>query len=617
MYNSPHHKFHIPVMGLSYTIDTPIKVARFGISSVISIVEDRLVEMMRSHYYPTINLPYQPISTNETDYRAKRITNYLNLVNTIVQAQVENLKKAAFEAGSELVKYFEMLPDTSALKKLYWQMTNTNDQPEKEKIETYLRTQIRPGNIDVNILTKPDRNNYNKNGELPEDSSDAVAALRGYAKSSLTNSSVIFSAGMNPRLYNYLGNCREFDANEDGGFTKKVIVKVSDYRSALIQGKYLAKKGIWVSEFRIESGLNCGGHAFATDGFLMGPILEEFKVNKQELSDALFKIYNPIQQKRSNRKFNHPPNMIFSAQGGIGTQGEDDFLHRHYNIQSTGWGTPFLLVPEATTVDDATLKLLSDAKEKDVVLSRNSPLGVRFFYLKGTSAEDEKLLRIKNGKPGSPCTEKHLASNTEFTKKPICTASHQYQKLKIAQLQSLDLPAQEYEKKLKDVVDKECLCVGLSNAAAINYEQVFIKKLNAVTICPGPNISNFSKVVSLQTMTDHIYGRKNIITGTSRPHMFIKELYLYIDYVKEQLEEGVNAEQFSKKKKYYASFYKNLRDGINYYRRLPGIADASRDQFVRNLYNADEELDLLNYQYGIDAENMTTNNKIEQACSFN
>ena len=602
-------------MGLAYTIDTPIKVARFGISSVISIVEDRLVEMMRSHYYPTINLTYEPISAHETDYRAKRITNYLNLVNTIVQAQVENLKKAAFEAGSELVKYFEMLPDNSALKKLYRQMMNTNDQPEKEKIETYLRTQIRPGNIDVNILTKPDRDNYNKAGGLPEDSSDAVAALRGYAKSNLTNSSVIFSAGMNPRLYNYLGTCSEFDANEDGGFTKKVIVKVSDYRSALIQGKYLAKKGIWVSEFRIESGLNCGGHAFATDGFLMGPILEEFKANKQELIDALFEIYNPVQQKKSSRKCNYPPNMIFSAQGGIGTQGEDDLLHGHYNIQSTGWGTPFLLVPEATTVDDATLKLLSDAKEKDVVLSRNSPLGVRFFYLKGTSAENEKLLRIKKGKPGSPCTEKHLASNTEFTKEPICTASHQYQKLKIAQLQSLDLPKQEFEKKLKDVTDKECLCVGLSNAAAINYEQVFIKKLNAVTICPGPNISNFSKVVSLQTMTDHIYGRKNIVTDTGRPHMFIKELYLYIDYLKEQLEEGGDAEQLSKKKKYYSSFYQNLRDGITYYQGLNDMPGISRYQFVKALFYADQELDSLNYRYGIDIENMKTNNKIVKACT--
>lgn len=596
---SPHHKFHIPVMGLAYTIDSPIKVARFGISSVISIVEDRLVEMMRSYYYPTLGLAYQPISTHEVDYRAKRTTDYLNLVNTIVQEQVEKLRNAAFEAGSEIVKYFEMLPDDNALKQLYRQMIKTGNQPEKEKIETYLRQEIKPGSIDVNIMTKTDRENYNKAGELIENGSDAVAALRGYVKSNLTNSSVIFSAGMNPRLYNYLENCKEFDVNEEGVFTKKVIVKVSDYRSALIQGKYLAKKGIWVSEFRIESGLNCGGHAFATEGYLMGPILEEFKSKKQELIDSLFEIYNAAQQKKNNRTFNCAPLMMFSVQGGIGTHEEDEFLHQHYNIESTGWGTPFLLVPEATTVDEDTLKLLCAAKEKDVVLSRNSPLGVRFHYLKGTSADNEKLKRISKGCPGSPCTEKHLAFNTEFTKEPVCTASHKYQKLKIAQLQSLQLPEAEYKKQLKDVLDKECLCVGLSNAAAINYKQTFVKKLNAVTICPGPNIVNFSKVVSLQTMTNHIYGRENIITNTNRPHLFIAELHLYINYLKEQLEEDIQPEQVSKKKKYFASFYQNLKDGIMYYRQLPGIADTSRDEFVKALGNAEKELDYLNYQYSI------------------
>ena len=82
---TPYHKFHIPVMGLAYTIDTPIKVARFGISSVISIVEDRLIEMMRKHYYPTIDQEYFPITSHEEDFRAKRITDYLNLINTIVQ----------------------------------------------------------------------------------------------------------------------------------------------------------------------------------------------------------------------------------------------------------------------------------------------------------------------------------------------------------------------------------------------------------------------------------------------------------------------------------------------------------------------------------------------------
>ncbi|NOT94064.1 hypothetical protein [Ferruginibacter sp.] len=602
MHYSPHHKFHIPVMGLAYTIDSPIKVARFGISSVISIVEDRLVEMMRSHYYPTINKEYQPIPTFEPDYRAKRITDYLNLVNAIVQEQVEKLKHAAFEAGSEIVKYFEMLPEDSTLKKMYRQMMNTTDQPEKKKIESYLRAQIKPGSIDVNIMTKVDRSNYNESGELLEDGSDAVAALRGFVKSDLVNSSVIFSAGMNPRLYNYLENCKELDVNEDGGFTKKVVIKVSDYRSALIQGKYLAKKGIWVSEFRIESGLNCGGHAFATEGYLLGPILEEFKKNKQELIDSLFEIYNAAVEKKTNKKFIYPPSMIFSVQGGIGNYEEDIFLHKHYSIESTGWGTPFLLVPEATTVDEKTLELLCAAKEKDVVLSGNSPLGVRFHYLKGTTSEKEKLARISKGKPGSPCTEKHLALNTEFTKDPICTASQKYQQLKIAQLQSLNLPEAAYKKQLNDVLDKECLCVGLSNAAAINYNQTFIKKMDAVNICPGPNIANFSQVVSLQTMTDHIYGRKNILTNTSRPHMFIAEMDLYINYLKEQVEEHVAPEQAVKRKKYLASFFNNLMDGINYYRSLPDVAATCKVQFIKDLNCAESELDSLNYQYEISPE---------------
>ena len=268
-------------MGLAFTIDSPIKVAQYGISSVISIVEDRLIEMMRKVYYPATSKEYFPISTEEQDYRAKRITDYLNLVNTIVLEQVEKLKHAAFETGSDIVKYFEMLPEDSTMKIMYRQMMLITNQPEKEKLQAVLRSQIKPGSIDVNIMTKLDREQYDKNGEPQVDGSEAVSALRGYVKSNLSGSSVIFSAGMNPRLYNYLEQCDELNINADGVFTKKIVIKVSDYRSALIQGKILAKKGLWVSEFRIESGLNCGGHAFATDGYLLGPILEEFKTNKQ------------------------------------------------------------------------------------------------------------------------------------------------------------------------------------------------------------------------------------------------------------------------------------------------------------------------------------------------
>lgn len=589
-------------MGLAYTIDSPIKVARFGIASVISIVENRLIEMMRKHYYPTVNREYFPITTHEEDFRAKRITDYLNLVQEIVTDQVEKIKQAAFETGSEIVKYFEMLPDDIRLKQLYLKMVETSASTEKEKMQDYLRTQIRPGSIDVNIMTKTDRENYTKSGELIENGSDAVAALRGYANSRLENSSVIFSAGTNLRLFNYLENCKTLQVNEDGEFTKKVVIKVSDYRSALIQGKYLAKRGIWVSEFRIESGLNCGGHAFATDGYLLGPIMEEFKTKRQELTDSLFELFNKSMFEKLNRKFKYPPPIIFSVQGGIGTHEEDALLHNYFKMDSTGWGTPFLLVPEATTVDKETLELLCAAKKEDVVLSRNSPFGIRFHYLKGTSAEKEKLDRIAKGRPGSPCTEKHLAFNTEFTEQPICTASRQYQKLKIEQLQSLNLPAKVYERQLGEVLDKECLCIGLSNSAAINYSETMIRNLNAVTVCPGPNIVNFSSVVSLQTMVDHIYGREDILCNLHRPNMFITELLLYINYLKEKLEEGYSTDGLNKQKKYFTVFYKNLVKGISYYYQLPAVTNIDEKQFTHELSSAELELELLLFQYPFLAE---------------
>ena len=75
------HQFHIPVMGLGFTIDTPVKIARYGINSAISIVEDNLIEQMREFYCNKLNFPYEKIANTEHDYRAKRITAYLNLVD--------------------------------------------------------------------------------------------------------------------------------------------------------------------------------------------------------------------------------------------------------------------------------------------------------------------------------------------------------------------------------------------------------------------------------------------------------------------------------------------------------------------------------------------------------
>src|ERR1041385_8380065 len=118
-----------------------------------------------------------------------------------------------------------------------------------------------------------------------------MAALRGFALSNL-ESSIVFSAGLNPRLYSYCESFPDFFPDKNGQLKKKIIIKVSDFRSAHVQGKFLAKKGLWVSEFRIESGLNCGGHAFPTEGLLMGPILEEFKLKRGELYSELLTICN-------------------------------------------------------------------------------------------------------------------------------------------------------------------------------------------------------------------------------------------------------------------------------------------------------------------------------------
>ncbi len=59
-------------------------------------------------------------------------------------------------------------------------------------------------------------------------------------------------------------------------------------------------------------------------------------------------------------------------------------------MDSIGWGTPFLLVPEVTNVDEKTLTLLSSAGEDDLYLSNTSPLGVPFNSLRGNTKDVEK-----------------------------------------------------------------------------------------------------------------------------------------------------------------------------------------------------------------------------------
>ena len=93
------HSVHIPVMGTGFSIDTPIKVAKYGISSVISLADDCLIEDMRKYHSELRGKEYVPITKEDEDYRARRITAYLNLVDDIVQHEFEKVKSSAFEPG--------------------------------------------------------------------------------------------------------------------------------------------------------------------------------------------------------------------------------------------------------------------------------------------------------------------------------------------------------------------------------------------------------------------------------------------------------------------------------------------------------------------------------------
>ena len=102
------HSFHVPVMGTGFSIDTPLKVARYGISSAISLVDDILMEQMRKYHCQQLGLSFVEIPESGKDARANRISTYLDFVDELVRDQVRALQASPFEDGSEISRYFEL-----------------------------------------------------------------------------------------------------------------------------------------------------------------------------------------------------------------------------------------------------------------------------------------------------------------------------------------------------------------------------------------------------------------------------------------------------------------------------------------------------------------------------
>ena len=575
-------------MGTGFTIDTPIRIAKLGISSVISIIDDMLTERMRKYHAERVGEPYEEIPRKSKNSRVRRLREYLNLVHRIVNKEMDSLRKTPFELGSDITRYYELLPD-STLKDDYLKMLKEKDPKIKKRMQKELREKTVPGSIDVNIMTKIDRNGARGNEDLPTGQSDALLALRAFAESTL-NSSVIFSAGLNPRLYAYINNFADFFPNKLGEIKKRITLKVSDFRSGAIQGKFLAKKGLWVSEFRIESGLNCGGHAFATKGNLMGPILEEFKEQRVVLREKLFDIYTKTLKKFDKIVPASPPEVSLTVQGGIGTNEERKLLHKRYKVNSTGWATPFLLVSEVTNLDDEHRKRLADAGDDDVILSDASPLGLPFWVLKNSAAVEEQNRLIDIGNPGSDCPKGFLISNSEFTKHHICSASRNFMRRKLDTLGSNGTSKTVLARQKELVLAKACLCRDLSAAATQNFN---VKRNGNILICCGPGIINYSKKSTLEEMVDHIYGRKSLLIDSYRPHMFIKELSLYIEYIRKEVEQ-YTLELSSRTPKYFREFKENIKDGIEYYKSIvEDFMDEQRERILSDLDAFSAEIDTI------------------------
>lgn len=68
-------------------------------------------------------------------------------------------------------------------------------------------------------------------------------------------------------------------------------------------------------------------------------------------------------------------------------------------------------------------------------------------------------------------------------------------------------------------------------------------------------------------MVDHIYGRINVLNSVPRPNMFVNELNLYLEYLKN--ESGKYMDNITtQQSRYLRTFQTNLMAGIEYYRKL-------------------------------------------------
>jgi len=202
---------------------------------------------------------------------------------------------------------------------------------------------------------------------------------------------------------------------------------------------------------------------------------------------------------------------------------------------------------------------------------------VPFWNLLTGKAEDARHARNSAGKSGSSCPRGILAYDREFSDYPICTASRRYHKALHASLK--EAPVELRTKRIETAEAKACLCGDLAGSAQI---RLGIDPEATPLICPGPNSVYFNKVVSFNEMVGHVYGRNSVLPADSqRPHVFLNEFELYLDFLEQELREGAAT---SVRLKYVERFKQGLEQGLAHLREL--VAErwiANADEFLAGL----------------------------------
>ena len=117
----------------------------------------------------------------------------------------------------------------------------------------------------------------------------------------------------------------------------------------------------------------------------------------------------------------------------------------------------------------------------------------------------------------------------------------------------MELSADEHQLKYEKIIEKTCACVGLGTSALLAYNLDSRLEGEGVSVCPGPNIAYFSKIMSLKNITDHI------------------------DFLQKKLEDAKISMDINQKR-YLVKFANNLEDGVTYYKNLFGeLKDSFRE----------------------------------------